>query len=96
MVQDRFSAEGVAGLKNKPKSGRNPDIPKEILHEIKNELASIKQGWTTKQVRSDNNKKWNKISFYSYVYELMHKWGFKQKVLRKVCKHSIKRGKRRF
>ena len=33
---DRFSTEGVAGLKNNSKSGRHPDIPKEIVHEIKN------------------------------------------------------------
>jgi putative transposase len=47
---DRFSQEGVEGLKNRPKSGRHPDIPEEKIHEIKNELASNKQGWTTKQV----------------------------------------------
>ena len=48
---DRFSQEGVEGLKNGPKSGRHPDIPaEEKVYEIKNELASSKQGWTTKQV----------------------------------------------
>ena len=47
---DRFSQEGVEGLKNRPKSGRHQDIPEEKIHEIKNELASNKQGWTTKQV----------------------------------------------
>ena len=48
---DRFSQEGVEGLKNRPKSGRHQDIPEEKIHEINNELASNKQqGWTTKQV----------------------------------------------
>ena len=47
---DRFSAEGIDGLKNRPKSGRPPDIPREVVYEIKNELSSSKQGWTTKQV----------------------------------------------
>jgi putative transposase len=48
---DRFSQEGVEGLKNRPKSGRHPDISsEEKVYEIKNELASSKQGWTTKQV----------------------------------------------
>jgi transposase len=41
---NRFSQEGVPGLKNKPKSGRHPDISEETVHEIKNELASNKHG----------------------------------------------------
>jgi transposase len=82
---DRFSTEGVAGLKNKPKSGRHPDIPKEILHEIKSELiASIKQGWTTKQVTNRIIRKTGIKYHYIHIYRLMQKWGFKQKVPRKV------------
>ncbi len=46
----RYREEGIDGLKNRPKSGRPPDIPREVVYEIKNELASSKQGWTTKQV----------------------------------------------
>ena len=47
---DRFSAEGSEGLKDRTKSGRHPDIPEKIAYEIKNELVSSKQGWTTKQI----------------------------------------------
>ena len=36
---DRFSEEGVDRLKNRPKSGRHPDIPEETVYEIKNRLA---------------------------------------------------------
>ena len=46
----RYREEGIDGLKNRPKSGRPPDIPSEVIYEIKNELASRKEGWTTKQV----------------------------------------------
>jgi putative transposase len=46
----RYREEGIEGLKNRPKSGRYPDIPEEKVQEIKNELASSKQGWTTKQI----------------------------------------------
>ena len=46
----RYVEEGIEGLKNRPKSGRHPDIPREVIYEIKNELASRKEGWTTKQV----------------------------------------------
>ena len=40
---DRFSAEGIDGLKNRTKSGRPPDIPEETVYEITNELASEKK-----------------------------------------------------
>ena len=95
---DRFSQEGVEGLKNRPKSGRHPDIAEEKMHEIKNELASNKQGWTTKQVedliiRKSGDKRYH----YTHIYRLMHKWGFKQKVpLKGTCKHSVEGGKRAF
>ena len=81
---NRFSQQGVAGLKNKPKSGRNPDISKETLYEIKNELASSKQGWTTKQVTDLIIRKSGIKYHFTHIYRLMHKWGFKQKVPRKV------------
>ena len=44
----RYREEGIDGLKERPKSGRPPDIPEETVYEIKNELASNRQGWTTK------------------------------------------------
>ena len=58
--------------------------PKEIVHEIKNELASIKQGWTTKQVTDLIIRKSGIKYHFTHIYRLMHKWGFKQKVPRKV------------
>jgi transposase len=81
---NRFSHEGVEGLKNRPKSGRHPDIPYETVHEIQNELASSKQGWTTKQVEDLIVKKSGIRYHYTHLYRLMHKWGFKQKVPRKT------------
>ena len=47
---DIFSAEGVDGLRDRLKSGRHSDISLEVIYEIKNELISRKQGWTTKQI----------------------------------------------
>jgi transposase len=82
---DRFLQEGVEGLKNRPKSGRHPDIPDEKVYEIKNELLARKEGWTTKQVEDLIVKKSGGIRYhYTHIYRLMHKWGFKQKVPRKV------------
>ncbi len=81
---DRFSQEGVEGLKNRPKSGRHPDIAEETVYEIKNELASSKQGWTTKQVEDLIVKKSGIRYHFTHIYRLMHKWGFKQKVPKQV------------
>lgn len=89
---DRFSAEGIDGLKNRPKSGRPPDIPREVLYQITNELSFRKEGWTTKQVEDLIVRKSGGIRYhYTHIYRLMHKWGFKQKVPRKVHVNTASR-----
>ena len=85
LTGQRYREEGIEGLKDRTKSGRPPDISSEVIYEIKNELASRKEGWTTKQVEDLIVKKSSGIRYhYTHIYRLMHKWGFKQKVPRKV------------
>jgi transposase len=61
------------------------DIPEETVYEIKNELASSKQGWTTKQVEDLIVRKSGGIRYhYTHICRLLHKWGFKQKVPKQV------------
>jgi transposase len=96
---DRFSEEGLEGLRDRTKSGRPPDISEETIYEIKNELASSKQGWTTKQVEDlIIRKSGGRIRYhYTHIYRLMHKWGFKQKVPRKIHVNTVsKEEKERF
>jgi putative transposase len=80
----RYREEGIEGLKNRTKSGRPPDIPEEIAYKIKSQLSSSKEGWTTKQVYDiivrESGVKYHQI----YIYTLLRKWGFKQKVPRRV------------
>ena len=95
----RYREENIEGLKNRTKSGRPPDIsPEETVYEIKKELTSSKQGWTTKQVEDLIVKKSGGIRYhYTHIYRLMHKWGFKQKVPRKVHVNTAsKKEKERF
>jgi putative transposase len=82
----RYREEGIEGLKDRTKSGRPLDISEETIYEIKNELASSKQGWTTKQVEDLIVRKSGGIRYhYTHICRLLHKWGFKQKkVPRKV------------
>lgn len=91
---DRFSLEGVAGLKNKAKSGRHPDISEEKVHEIKNELASNKHGWTTRQVEDLIIRKSGIRYHYTHIYRLMHKWGFKEKVPKKTHMNTASKGEK--
>ncbi|MGC1932688.1 MAG: helix-turn-helix domain-containing protein, partial [Candidatus Nitrosopolaris sp.] len=46
----RYVKEGVEGLKDKPKSGRPSQLPKEIVLNIGKKLSESKRGWSTKQV----------------------------------------------
>ncbi len=76
--------EGIEGLKNRSKSGRPPDIPEETVYKIKNKLSSSKQGWTTKQVYDIIVRESGIHYHHIYIYTLLRRWGFKQKVPRKV------------
>jgi transposase len=60
---ERFSNEGIDGLKDRSKSGRPLEIPKELAISIRKELLESKQGWTTtKQVRDIIFREgWSKI-----------------------------------
>jgi transposase len=48
----RYHKEGIAGLKDRPKSGRPSELSSEVILRIKKILKESKQGWTTKQVNS--------------------------------------------
>jgi len=62
--------------RNRPKSGRHPDIPEEkVQQEIKNELASNRQqqGWTTKQVKDLIVRKSGGTRYhYTHIYLQTH------------------------
>ena len=86
----RYSEEGIDGLKDRTKSGRPTEIPEEISYQIKQELSISKQGWTTKQVEELIIKKSSDIKYhYTHIYRILRKWGFKQKVPRKVHVNTI-------
>ena len=80
----RYREEGIEGLRDRPKSGRPPDIPEEIAYKIKNQLSSSKQGWTTKQVYYIIIRESGVHYHQIYIYTLLRRWGFKQKVPRRV------------
>src|SRR3954463_13476257 len=81
----RYDKEGLEGLRNRTKSGRPTELTEEICYQIKKELKESKQGWTTKQVEELIIKKSGIKYHYTHIYRrILRKWGFKQKVPRKV------------
>ena len=81
----RYDKDGIEGLKDRTKSGRPPELSKEMVYLIKKELKeSNNQGWTTKQVEELIIKKSGIKYHYTHIYRILRKWGFKQKVPGKV------------
>ena len=80
----RYHEEGIDGLEDRPKSGRPSKLPKEVVIRIRKKLKERKQGWTTQQVHEMIVKEGNVHYHQIYIYSLLHRWGFKQKVPRKV------------
>lgn len=80
----RYHEEGLDGLGDRPRSGRPPRLPAEMAVRIRKRLKESKHGWTTKQVNDMIVKEGGVQYHYHHVFKLLHKWGFKQKVPRKV------------
>ena len=87
---------GLDGLKDQPRTGRPPDVPKEIMVKIRQELAESNTGWDFRQVMDLIYKKTEVRYHEVHIYRLLHKWGFKPKVLQKrfVNSASTKEKKR--
>ena len=79
----RFDKEGLDGLKDKPRSGRPPDVPEDVMIQIKNELVDSNTGWDFRQVMDLIYKKTGVRYHEVHIYRLLHKWGFKSKVPQK-------------
>ena len=77
----RYDNEGVDGLRDRPKSGRPPQLSLKVVLKIRKRLTESRQGWTTKQVNDIIVQEGGIKYHYVHIYRLLHKWGFKQKVL---------------
>ena len=79
-----YHKEGTDGLKDRPKSGRPPQLSLKVVLKIRKRLTESRQGWTTKQVNDIIVQEGGIKYHYVHIYRLLHKWGFKQKVPRKT------------
>jgi putative transposase len=93
----RYNEKGLDGLRDKERSGRPTDVPKEIMVKIRQELADSNTGWDFRQVMDHIYKKTGVRYHEVHIYRLLHKWGFKSKVLQKRFVNSAsKKDKRKF
>ncbi len=76
----RYNDNGLEGLKNKAKTGRPPDVSKDVMVKIRKELGDSNTGWDFRQVMDLIYKKTGVRYHEVHIYRLLHKWGFKSKV----------------
>ena len=88
---------GLDGLKDKERSGRPPEVPKDVMVKIRQELADSDTGWNFRQVMDLIYRKTGVRYHEVHIYRLLHKWGFKSKVPQKRFVNSAsKKDKKRF
>ena len=93
----RFDKDGLDGLKDQPRSGRPPDVPKDVMMQIRSELADSNTGWDFRQVMDLIYKKTGVRYHEVHIYRLLHKWGFKSKVSqRRFVNTASTKDKRKF
>jgi transposase len=95
----RYIEDGLDGLKDKERSGRPPDVPKDIMLKIRKELTDRNTArWDFRQVMDLIYKKTGVRYHEVHIYRLLHKWGFKPNVPQKrfVNSASSTKEKKRF
>jgi putative transposase len=94
----RFDKDGLDGLKDQPRSGRPPDVPEDVMMQIRSELADSNTGWDFRQVIMDLIYKKTGVRCHEvHIYRLLHKWGFKSKVSqRRFVNTASTKDKRKF
>jgi putative transposase len=93
----RFDKDGLDGLKDQPRSGRPPDVPEDVMMQIRSELADSNTGWDFRQVMDLIYKKTGVRYHEVHIYRLLHKWGFKSKVpQRRFVNTAFTKDKRKF
>lgn len=80
----RYKQEGIEGLKDIPKSGRPTELSLDVEYKIKTILKESNEGWTTKQIEELIVLHTGVRYHPNHIYRVVKKWGFKQKVPRKV------------
>jgi transposase len=76
----RYDNDGLAGLKNKHRSGRPPKVSEETSTMIRKELSENNSGWMAKEVMNLIYERAGVKYHEVHIYRLLHRWGFSPKV----------------
>ncbi|MDR4512576.1 MAG: helix-turn-helix domain-containing protein [Nitrososphaeraceae archaeon] len=84
----RFDKQGLDGLKDKERS-RPPDAPKDVMIEIRQELADSNTGWDFRQVMNLIYKKTG-VRYHDAYLSFVTQLGIQiQGIKEKVCKYCF-------
>jgi len=83
--------EGLEGLQDKIRGGRHPKVSRQVEYRIKTILKESNTGWRTKQVEEIIIQESGVRYHHNHIYRIVRKWGFKQKVPRKVHVNTASR-----
>ena len=87
----RYDEEGTGGVRDRPKSARRSQMSEQTEHKIKTMLRESNSGWTTKQVEELIVRVSGKHYHHIHIYRILRRWGFRQKVPRKVHVNTASR-----
>ena len=87
----RYREEDIDGSKDRPKSGRLPDIPEETIYEIKKRISIQQTRMEYKTGRRSNchKERWNQISLYSHIQTHAQMEIQTEGTKKSTCKYSI-------
>jgi putative transposase len=93
----RFDKEGLEGPKDKPRSGRPPDVPEHKLSKIRSELSENPSGWKAKEIMNIIQRRTSVRYHEVHIYRLLHKWDFSPKVpIKRFINTASKKEKKQF
>ena len=91
----RYREEGINGLDDRLKGGRHPQASRQAEYRIKAILKESNHGWTTKKQVEEMTMQESGVRYHhNYIYHILRRWGFKQKVPRKVHVNTATRGEK--
>jgi transposase len=92
----RYREEGIEGQRDRPKSGRPPELSQEVVLRIRKKIKESRQGWTTKQVdgmmivKEGGGMRYHSHHHHHHIYRLLHKWGIQAEGTKEdTCQHRI-------
>lgn len=75
--KERFEKDGIAGLRDKPRSGKPPRLSMESAERIRERIGDG-TGWRTKAIRWLIREEAGVMYSERHVVRLMHAWGFEK------------------